>query len=240
MIFAHGRIAVSQSLAARMERAYRVPISVIPNGIGKPKKIQSTSTLQTFELLPYRYALTVARIDEQKRQLDLIAAFAQVSQPGWKLAVVGGADYSGEYARAVAEAARKTVGVVMLGHQTGAALAELYAHAGVFVLPSSHEGQPIAVLEAISYGCPVILSDIPAHREISTSRSQFVAIGDIPALASRLNAIFCGSNERLGIAERERLMRAHDWRHIARNTLDVYHAALAGRGPLARRSPIRV
>src|SRR5437763_850104 len=118
------------------------------------------------------------------------------------------------------------------------ALAELCAHAGGFILPSSHEGQPIAVLEAISYGCPVILSDIPAHREISTSRSQFVAIGDIPSLASRLDAIFCGSKERLDVAERERLMRAHDWRHIARHTLDVYHAALSGSGPLSRRDPI--
>jgi glycosyltransferase involved in cell wall biosynthesis len=240
MIFANGRIAVSQALASRMERAYRVPVSVIPNGIARPKKIQSISTLQTFGLMPNRYALTVARIDEQKRQLDLIGAFARASRYGWELAIVGGADYSGEYARAVAEAARITPGVVMIGHQTGDALAQLYAHAGVFVLPSSHEGQPIAVLEAISYGCPVILSDIPAHREISTSSSQFVRVGDIAALANRLSAIFCGSNERLDAAERERLMKVHDWRHIAQHTLDVYLAALSGTGRVARRTPLRV
>jgi len=49
------------------------------------------------------------------------------------------------------------------------AIKSIGKHAGVFVLPSSHEGQPIAVLEALSYGCPAILSDIPAHRVIGSS-----------------------------------------------------------------------
>jgi glycosyltransferase involved in cell wall biosynthesis len=226
MTFATGRIAVSQALARCMEDAYGVQVNVIPNGISKPNKSQSTSTLQAFGLLPNRYALTVARIDPQKRQLDLIEAFSLTAREGWKLAIVGSADYSGEYARAVAEAARQTAGVVMVGHQAGDALAELYTHAGVFVLPSSHEGQPIAVLEAISYGCPLILSDIAAHREIGTPCAQFVSIGDTAALAKRLHTIFTAPNsKRLDIAERERIMQRHDWRQIARQTFDVYQAA---------------
>ena len=240
MLFANGRIAVSEALAHRMERAYRKPVCVIPNGIGDPQTVQSTSTLTAFGLISKRYVLTVARIDEQKRQLDLIEAFAQARQAPWKLAIVGGADYSSEYARAVAQAAQKTPGVVMLGHQTGEALAQLYKHAGVFVLPSSHEGQPIAVLEAMSYGCPVVLSDIPAHREIGTSSAQFVRVGDVAALADRLDAIFrTGRAPRLDADERERLMQRHDWRQIARLTLGVYHAALSGRRRSARCDPLR-
>jgi glycosyltransferase involved in cell wall biosynthesis len=227
MTCANGRIAVSAALASRMERAYRVPVRTIPNGIHNPQKTQSTATLAAFDLEPDRYVLTVARIDEQKRQLDLIAAFARARRHPWKLAIVGGADYSSEYARAVAQAARATADVVLLGHQTGAALAELYTHAGVFVLPSSHEGQPIAVLEAMSYGCPTILSDIPPHREIGASNSEFVQVGDIAALAERLDATFrAGTGRRLDGVEREGLMRNHDWGEIARHTLEVYVAAL--------------
>jgi glycosyltransferase involved in cell wall biosynthesis len=229
MTFANGRIAVSAALATRMEHCYRVPVRVIPNGIGKPRKTQSTATLQAFGLQPNSYVLTVARVDEQKRQLDLIEAFARATRVPWTLAIVGGADYSTDYAQAVAQAARRTDRVVMLGHQSGDALAELYSHAGVFVLPSSHEGQPIAVLEALSYGCPAILSDIPAHREIGGSRVQFVDVGDVPALARRLHETFLApSRRRLDDAEREQLMRTHDWREISRRTLDVYLAALRG------------
>ena len=235
MMFANGRIAVSSVLATRMERTYRVPVRVIPNGIGQPRRLQSTAALAAFGLQPHYYVLTVARIDEQKRQLDLIEAFARASRVPWTLAIVGGSDYSSEYAQAVAHAARKTGRVVMLGHQTGDALAELYSHAGVFVLPSSHEGQPIAVLEAMSYGCPAILSDIPAHREIAGAGVQFFPVGDVAALAQRLNDTFLAPDRRLvDVADQERLMKAHDWRQIARNTLDVYLSALPGATRAAR------
>jgi glycosyltransferase involved in cell wall biosynthesis len=256
--FANGRIAVSQSLAETMRARYRVPIRVIPNGINDPKPIGSTATLAAFGLSPNRYALTVARIDEQKRQLDLIEAFARAAlaseasgqrghsispraghspeegssartrRGAWKLALVGGADYASEYARAVAQAAQQTEGVIMLGHQSGEALAELFTHAGVFVLPSSHEGQPIAVLEAMSYGCATILSDIPAHREIASPGAELVQVGDITALAERLDTVFrAETGQRLDEGDRERLMQIHDWQQIARRTLDVYRAALS-------------
>jgi glycosyltransferase involved in cell wall biosynthesis len=227
MTFANGRIAVSAALAARMEHCYRVPVRVIPNGIIPPRRVQSNTTLEAFGLQPNRYLLIVARLDEQKRQLDLIEAFSRAKRGAWKLAIAGGADYASEYARAVARAACQTEGVVLLGHRIGDALAELYSNAGVFVLPSSHEGQPIAVLEAMSYGCPAILSDIPAHRELCNSRVQFFPVGDIAALTDRLDAFFREAPPlQFPTGELDQLMSRHDWREIARNTLEVYFAAL--------------
>jgi glycosyltransferase involved in cell wall biosynthesis len=228
MRYANGRIAVSAGLAGRMIRTYGVPVAVIPNGIGSPRQLQSTTVLRTFGLEPRRYVLTVARIDEQKRQLDLIEAFARLGQTAWKLAIVGDADYASEYARAVARAAADTPGVVLLGYQSGDALAELYSHAGLFVLPSSHEGQPIAALEAISYRCPVILSDIPAHREIATSSAELVRVGDVAVLARRLKAKCAAAAYRdPGLIEHQGFIRNHDWREIAERTLEVYTSALA-------------
>jgi glycosyltransferase involved in cell wall biosynthesis len=228
MRHANGRIAVSAGLASRMKRTYGVPVVVIPNGIGSPRPLQSTAVLGSFGLEPRRYALTVARIDEQKRQLDLIDAFARLGETGWKLAIVGDSDYKSEYARAVARAAGETPGVVLLGYQTGDALAELYSHAGLFVLPSSHEGQPIAALEAISYRCPVILSDIPAHREIATSSAELVRVGDVATLARRLKVRCAATASRdPGLIEHQGFIRNHDWREIAERTLAVYISALS-------------
>jgi glycosyltransferase involved in cell wall biosynthesis len=240
MRYANGRIAVSAGLASRMKRTYGVPVVVIPNGIGSPRRLQSTTVLRSFGLEPRRYVLTVARIDEQKRQLDLIDAFARLGETAWKLAIVGDNDYASEYGRAVARAAAQTAGVVLLGYQTGEALAELYTHAGLFVLPSSHEGQPIAALEAISYRCPVILSDIPAHREIATSSAELVRVGDVATLARRLKARCAARAYRdPGLIEHQGFIRNHDWREIAERTLDVYLSALSqparlGSGPVRR------
>ena len=229
MRFANGRIAVSQALAEQMARAYQVPVNAIPNGIAKPWTVQSTKTLQAFGLSAKCYVLTVARIDEQKRQLDLIAAYARLRDPQWLLALVGGADYTGKYASAVAQAARATPGVVMLGHQSGEPLAELYTHAGAFVLPSSHEGQPIAVLEAASYGLPLILSDIPEHRELAVPGARYFPVGDVAALTDHLAAIFAApAAARCDAFERAQLMAKHDWDAIAQRTLGVYCDALSG------------
>jgi glycosyltransferase involved in cell wall biosynthesis len=228
MLFANGRIAVSAGLAGRMKRTYGVPVAIIPNGIAAPRQPQSVELLHAFGLEPRRYILTVARIDEQKRQLDLIDAFGRLGESGWKLAIVGDSDYATEYARLVRQAAAQTPGVVLLGYQTSEALAELYTNAGFFVLPSSHEGQPIAALEAISYRCPTVLSDIPAHREIGTSVTQFVRVGDVAALARSLRAKSAAAAYRdPGVIEHQYFMKDHDWQEIAARTLGVYISALS-------------
>jgi glycosyltransferase involved in cell wall biosynthesis len=237
MLFANGRIAVSNGLAIRMQRTYRIPVAVIPNGIGQPRRLESTSKVEAFGLQPQRYVLTVARVDEQKRQLDLISAFARVRNNGWKLAIVGGCDYESEYTRMVARAAADSPGVVLLDYQSGDALAELYTHAGLFVLPSSHEGQPIAALEAISYRCPIVLSDIPAHHEIGISSAQFVHVGDVDELAKLLELRFAVRfDQGLDALEHQRFMKDHDWQEIARRTLNLYISTLSPDGTITRRS----
>jgi len=231
MTFANGRIVVSQGLAEHMRRKHRVPVSIIPNGIDRPVIVQSTEFLRHCGLSAKRYALAVARVDQTKRQLDLIEAYARLHAPAWQLVLVGGADHSGSYARAVAAAAAETPGVVMLGHRAGAELAELYSHAAAFVLPSSHEGQPIVVLEAASYGLPTILSDIAAHREFGLAGARYFAVGDTAALANQLAAMFAAPAAENGDpVEQTRILSVHDWRGIAQRTLAVYFDALSATG----------
>ena len=86
----------------------------------------------------------------------------------------------------VVEQAERTPGVVCTGFQTGEALRQLYAHAGGFVLPSGHEGLSIALLEAISFGLPVVVTDIPGNRAIGLTPSSYVPMGDVAALTERL------------------------------------------------------
>jgi glycosyltransferase involved in cell wall biosynthesis len=104
-------------------------------------------------------------------------------------------------------------------------------NAGVFVLPSSHEGQPIAVLEAASYGLALILSDIPAHRELALPGTRLIALGDVAGLARQLETFFAVPvPERMAAAERDRLLAKHDWLNIAQQTLAVYFEALSTDG----------
>ena len=226
MHLANGRIAVSNDLAEKMNKAYNVSVSSIPNGLNKPAPVASANSVKKFGLQPNRYALCVARIDEEKRQLDLIEAYARIGMPTFKLALAGDVDHSGRYARSVSEKARQTPGVLLLGYQTGACLAELYANASVFVLPSANEGHPIVVLEAVSYGLPVLLSDIVAHREMDVPSAQYFSVGNIDALEKTLASCLAEPPERLSVRDRDGFLAKYDWNEIAKRTLGVYVSSL--------------
>jgi glycosyltransferase involved in cell wall biosynthesis len=66
----------------------------------------------------------------------------------------------------------------------------LLAHALAMVAPSALEAFPLTPAEAGSLGCPVILSDIPAHREVAGDHATYVPVGDIDGLAGAIgNAV---------------------------------------------------
>jgi glycosyltransferase involved in cell wall biosynthesis len=76
------------------------------------------------------------------------------------------------------------------------------AEADVFVSASHGEGLPVAVLEAMAARCPVILSDIPPHREIADGSDlvSFVRPGDVEGFAEELRRI-----RSLGVVQRRAL-----------------------------------
>jgi glycosyltransferase involved in cell wall biosynthesis len=69
---------------------------------------------------------------------------------------------------------------------------------------SRYEGNPNVVLEAMAGGCPVVLSDIPAHREIAdTSSALFVPVDDVNVLSTAIDDLVAdkrGALERAGCA----------------------------------------
>lgn len=223
MLWSNGRIVISEVIREIVRQQYGRQSTLIPNGVVLPELPSSTATLKKFDLLPGKYILLVSRLVPEKRHLDLIAAFLAARLPDWKLVIVGASDHPDAYTRQVLDVANATPGVVCTGFQSGLPLSELYAHAGMFVLPSSHEGLPIAMLEALSYGLPVLASDIPANVEVGLLDEHYFPLGDVTALTDQLR-IFAArpllSEERE--ARRSWVMSRYDWSDIAERTLDVY------------------
>lgn len=221
--FSNERIVISEVIHQLVLKKYGVHSNLIPNGVGIPEIPDSKKAIEDIGLQAGRYILLVSRIVSEKRHHDLIQAFLQADLPGWKLVIVGASDHPDTYTQSVLDAAQSTASIICTGFQSGTILNELYAHAGIFVLPSSHEGLPIALLEALSYGLQVLASDIPANKEVGLSREHYFPLGDIEQLQVRLRQF---SRQALSHAKRDQLRKwvqtNYNWDNIAQSTLEVY------------------
>lgn len=227
MRFACQRIAVSRHIVKTMAERYHVSAQFIPNGVTLRESAGTSDVLQQFGLAEKQYVVMVARIVPEKNQHDLITAFAAMQAAGYhtdkKLAIVGAADHQSPYVDQVKALAAKTPNVVLTGMQRGDDLAALYSNATLFVLPSSHEGMPIAMMEAMGYGLPVLASNITANLEVGLPEGDYFPLGDTQALAKqmavKLDQPLSSKQAEVQSAE---VAAIYGWSGIADQTLAVY------------------
>jgi glycosyltransferase involved in cell wall biosynthesis len=230
LIWSHRVIAVSPSLAARLKQVFPSQahkVVYIPNGAPRlpADEAGAAATLERLSLQRKNYVLAVARLVPEKGLHDLIDAFeAGPSEDGRTLAIAGTADHETDYVRALR--ARASDRVIFLGRQPRSVLKSLYENCALFVLPSYHEGLPIAALEAASCAAPMILSDILANRDLGLNADRYFPAGDVTGL-SRLLA----QTHQAEAAEVQMVKRRFDWDRSASKTAELYRSlapSLAG------------
>ncbi len=235
LTFADRVIAVSPSLAAQLRRSFpkrAQAISYIPNGTSDlPGDADPALILPRLGIEGGDFLLAVARLVPEKGLHDLIDAFERSGCSG-KLVIAGSADHESEYARELL--ARAGDRVIFAGVQSRATLKCLYEHCALFVMPSYHEGLPIAALEAASCGARMLLSDIPANLDIGLDAPNYFPVGDVAALTERLNAD-CTDFQ----IDRDAVRARFSWDKAAEDTLDVYRATLASGRTVPRRPSAR-
>jgi glycosyltransferase involved in cell wall biosynthesis len=217
-------IVISEVIQSLIQSKHGVSSVLIPNGVTFPEKMSTTDALEQYGLNKQKYVLMVSRLVPEKNHFDLIKAFKASNLQGWKLVLVGNSDHPDEYSSSVFESATNSSGnVVATGFLSGQPLQELLTNAGMFVLPSSHEGLPIALLEALSYGLPVIASDIPATLEVGLDSKHYYSVGNIQELVFRLEEF---AAQDLDVENRRKIqswtLKKFDWDLIADETLDLY------------------
>ncbi|ACN15632.1 putative capsular polysaccharide bisynthesis glycosyl transferase [Desulforapulum autotrophicum HRM2] len=225
--FADEIIVISSVIQNIIKQRCKRSSSVIYNGVPFPALSRETGFINRIGVEPGRYIIAVARFVPEKGLDLLINAFQPLSK-NYKLVIAGDADHETEYSRTLKQMIDKDDNIIRTGYITGEPLNQLFSHAGLFVLPSFHEGLPISLLEAMSYGLSVLVSDIPANLEVDLEENRFFKTGDLNDLKEKLSYHLCHeiSDQEKGYF-RKQIQEKYNWKKIAEQTIGCYAKALS-------------
>ncbi len=212
--FADKIIVISRPIAERMAQEYgRTDTHLIYNGVPAAHPSTQTDYIASLGLEPGKYVFTLGRLVPEKNFHQLIEAF---DVEGYKLVIAGESDHPDEYSEQLKRQAA-AAGVIMPGFVRGEHLNQLMTNAALFVLPSSHEGLPITLLEAMSYGRDVLVSDISANRLDQLAPADFFPVNQVDALRQKLHQKLASPTPH-----RPYDLTPYNWPAIATQTLPLY------------------
>ncbi len=220
--YANEVIVISNVIKDILKNKYRRSNTIlIYNGFTPPVFNYGTDYIKTLGLEPQKYIFCLGRFVEEKGFDMLIRAFSDLNQNDCRLVIAGDADHETNYSKNLKKTAVQNK-VILTGFIKGERLQQLFTNARLFILPSFHEGLPISLLEAMSYRLPVLVSDIPANKQVNLSDKNYFVTGDENSLKKGLYEWL-----KKDFQKADYDMSAYNWDLIAGKTASVYEK-LAG------------
>ncbi|MGL4831461.1 MAG: glycogen synthase [Propionibacteriaceae bacterium] len=246
-------IAVSEGMKQSILAAYDfldpAKIHVVLNGIDTDQfyPVTETDVLERLGVdLTKPYLAFVGRITRQKGLIHLLHA-AELLDPDTQLVLLAGAPDTTEIADQFSEAfaalqATRGGGVIWVPEMLPRAqVRQVLSHATAFACPSIYEPLGIVNLEAMACQTAVVASAVGGIPEVVVDGSTGILVpydparADDPAFIAEFERSFAHAINSLtadpqraaamGRAGRQRCIETFSWATIARQTVDVYHAA---------------
>ena len=213
----------------------RERIRVVPNGVALPPEAAQPD-LHSMVL----YVGNLTQGAAHKAFDVLLEAWAQVTtvRPGVRLCIAGAGDPAPW--RTMAHKLGCLECIRFVGHVDD--LSDLYREAALLVLPSRGEGMSNALLEAMAWGLPAVVSDIPGNRQLVDDgiQGRVVPVGAVGALAQAILDLLAdaGMRRHMGAAARTRVRQSCTLEAV----VDQLCAAYAGIADAAkaRSAPVAV
>jgi len=161
-----------------------------------------------------RYVLAVGSQNPNKNFQRTAQAVSRLSKKGIGVVIAGGSDY-----RIFRRSLDLPDGVRVLGYVSDAELKSLYQNASCFVFASLYEGFGLSPLEAISSGCPVVVSRAASLPELYDGAAEFcdpLQPDDITAAVERVLQSPPATADEL-----KTFAGKFSWKKCARETLEV-------------------
>lgn len=228
-------IVVAEGLRDHYRQAYGVETSYVPNGVAPADGRPAGGHGALAGVGDEDYLLSVGRLVPEKGGHLLLEAFdALPERTRPALVVVGGDSFTGDYVQALTRRAGELPDAHLPGFLYGEGLASAYANARLFVQSSTVEGMPLTVLEAAAHGRPLVLSDIPVHRQLighDRPGGRLFSSGDHASLSRALVRALADRDAEAagGRAVGRELTGRFSWDTTVDGTLEAYEQAVASR-----------
>jgi glycosyltransferase involved in cell wall biosynthesis len=229
--FPHATIAVSHGIQLFAREHYNAQIIYIPNGV-EPQEVHEQHLLRPFHLKPKQYLLNVSRLVPHKGQHYLVEAFNRLEEMmpermrDMHLVCVGGPSYTVDYEEQLRTLSANNQKIHFVGFRSGEELRQLFAHAYLYVQPSESEGLSVVVLEAMSYGLPVLVSNIEPNLEAMNHTGFSFENKNVDDLTHQLFELLQRPEAVANAGQRaQEMVRYHfSWRVITDHTETVYRS----------------
>lgn len=217
------------------------PVAIVPNGVDRPASLTVLPRPQWLLSLPEnsKILLFLGRIHPKKGLINLLHGWAILQGKNhqntnlWHL-VVAGWDQGGHLSELndLAVSLGVEESVHFIGSQFGLEKEKCLQYADALILPSLSEGLPMTVLEAWTYGLPVLMTQECNLPEGFSSRAALEIRSSTKGIVDGLTQLVEMSDHslaRLGENGRELAERKFAWKRIANRMIAIY-AWLLGQG----------
>ena len=213
-------IVLSNGMKKYFKEKYNRNTNVIPNGINKPEIMKPNIIKEKWKLEKNSYILFLARIVPEKGLHYLIDAFKQIDTDK-KLVIAGGASHTNDYLEEIKKKVSEDKRIIMTGFVQGQELGELYSNCYLYCLPSDVEGMPISLLEAMSYGCRVLTSNIEECTQLTGKYGSTFKKANAKDLKEKLED--CLSTPIDDKKEMSKyILKKYNWDEIVNQTINLY------------------
>lgn len=166
-----------------------------------------------------RYILAVSSMDPRKNFVRLVEAFDKIKDKSVKLYIIGmsfKAFNTPDLQRLIGE------NVHLPGYIPDEKLQTMYQNALLSVYPSLYEGFGLPPLESMTYGCPVINSDIPALREVSQDAALYVDPYNVEDITQKIEQLLVDEPLRKELQEKGLLqIKKYSWDKSAKQVYEL-------------------
>ncbi len=218
--------SVSKVQKTYYEKKFGHEVVYIPNGVS-PVECRPPHWILEQGLCPDRYLLFAARLVPEKGAHFLIEAFRAL-KTDMKLVIAGDAAHADAYKAGLRTLAGDDPRILFPGFITGRPLEELFSNAFLFCLPSTLEGLPVALLEAMNYGNCCVSSDIPENLEAVENYGYTFRNRDVADLRRVLADLIENPQKVLGkkLPALEHVRRNYSWDRVTDQMEDLYLSLL--------------